>query len=271
MKKTLTLITVALAALSLAACSKDEPAKPAVSAPQASAPTAMSAPAPMAQKVGGTSGTVLETMDAAGYTYVQVDSGSEKIWAAAPKFSVAVGDSVIVPDGMPMNNYHSKTLDRSFPVVYFVDSVMNASSPAGAGAAPAGIQMNGAAMPDGHPPTGVSSSATEAVDLSNIAKATGGLTVGELFTGKDGLAGKEVVLRGKVVKFSPHIMGKNWIHLQDGSGDAAAGTNDLTVTTDVTANVGDTVLVTGALTLDKDFGYGYQYNVIIEDAKVAVE
>ena len=271
MKKTLTLITIALAALSLAACSKDEPTTPAAQTPQTSAPAAMSAPAPTENKTGGTSGTVLETMDAAGYTYVQVDSGTSQIWAAAPKFTVAVGDSVIVPDGMPMNYYHSKTLDRNFSVVYFVDSVMNASSPAGAGAAPAGTPMSGAAMPEGHPETGVSSSAAADIDLSNVAKADDGVTVGEVFTSKDGLAGKEVVLRGKVVKFSPQIMGKNWIHLQDGSGDAAAGTNDLTVTTDITANVGDTVLVTGALTLDKDFGYGYQYNVIIEDAKVTVE
>ncbi len=260
MKKTLTLITVALAALSLAACSNDQPAQPVAQAPQASAPVATSAPIPTTNKVGGTSGTVLETMDAAGYTYVQVDSGSEKIWAAAPKFTVAVGDSVIVPDGMPMNNYHSQTLDRDFPVVYFVDSVMNASSPAGA---PADAQIHDAAIPASAPAADI--------DLSNIVKAEGGLTVGELFSDKATLAGKEVILRGKVVKFSPQIMGKNWIHLQDGSGDAASGTNDLTVTTDITANVGDTVLVTGALTLDKDFGYGYQYNVIIEDAKVTVE
>jgi hypothetical protein len=261
-KKALILVTLALAALSLTACNKEEVAKPAAQAPQAATPTAMSAPTATANQTGGTSGIVLETMDAAGYTYVQVDGGSETIWAAAPKFTVAVGDSVIVPDGMPMNNYYSKTLDRNFPVVYFVDSVMNASSPADAGAA-------GAAMPEGHPAPDVS--AAEAVDLSNIAKAAGGLTVGELFSGKDGLAGKEVALRGKVVKFSPQIMGKNWIHLQDGSGDAAAGTNDLTVTTDITANIGDTLLVSGVVTLDKDFGYGYKYNVIIEDAKVTVE
>ena len=82
-------------------------------------------------------------------------------------------------------------------------------------------------------------------------------------------AGKPVTLRAKVVKYSPQIMGKNWLHLQDGSG--AAGSNDLTVTSDVTANVGDTVLVKGPLTLDKDFGYGYKYDVILEDAKVTVE
>ena len=64
-------------------------------------------------------------------------------------------------------------------------------------------------------------------------------------------------------------MGKNWIHIQDGTGDA--GANDLTVTTDVTANSGDTVLISGTLSLDKDFGYGYAYGVIVEDAEVTVE
>ena len=76
-------------------------------------------------------------------------------------------------------------------------------------------------------------------------------------------------MRGKVVKFSPQIMGKNWIHVQDGTG--AAGTNDLTVTTLDEAKVGDTVLVTGKITLNKDFGMGYKYDLIIEDGKVKVE
>ena len=76
-------------------------------------------------------------------------------------------------------------------------------------------------------------------------------------------------VRGKVVKFTPEIMGKNWIHLQDGTG--AAGTNDLTVTTSAMAKKGDTVVISGALVIDKDFGYGYAYDVIIEDADVTVE
>ena len=261
MKKTLIFITLALAALSLSACSKEEPAAPVAQPAQGSAPTAMAAPA--APKTGGTSGTVVETMNAAGYTYVQVDSGTQKIWAAAPAFTVAVGDSVMVPDGMPMNNYHSKTLDRDFAVVYFVDSILNASAPVSPAA-------GAAEMPEGHPATNVAATPTD-VDLANIAKAEGGLTVGEIFTGKADLSGKDVILRGKVVKFSPQIMGKNWLHIQDGSGDEAAGTHDLTVTTTITANVGDTVLVNGPLTLDKDFGYGYQYNVIIEDANITVE
>ena len=103
-----------------------------------------------------------------------------------------------------------------------------------------------------------------------VAKATGanGYTVAELY-GKSGeLNGKEVVVQGKVVKVSKQIMGKNWVHLQDGSGDAAAGTNNMVTTTQDIAVVGEVVTATGKLAKDKDFGGGYQYTVIIEETKL---
>jgi hypothetical protein len=108
------------------------------------------------------------------------------------------------------------------------------------------------------------------VDLSGIEKAEGGKTVAEVFAEKDQLAGANVTIRGKVVKTNAGVMGKNWLHVRDGSG--AEGTNDLTVTTaSVLPEVGSTVVVSGPLTLDKDFGMGYRYDVIIEDAEVTVE
>jgi hypothetical protein len=111
----------------------------------------------------------------------------------------------------------------------------------------------------------------EAGDISyeGIGKADGGMTVAEIFSGRSGLGGAEVTVRGKVVKFSPMIMGKNWIHLQDGTDHE--GANDLTITTSAQAAKGDTVLVRGLVTLDKDFGAGYRYDLIIEDADVTVE
>ena len=108
------------------------------------------------------------------------------------------------------------------------------------------------------------------VDLTGIAKADGGKTVAEVFAEKDALAGQPVTVRGKAVKVNAGIMGTNWVHVRDGSG--ADGTNDLTVTTAGTVpNVGDTVLVTGTVALNKDFGMGYSYDVIVEDATVAIE
>lgn len=108
------------------------------------------------------------------------------------------------------------------------------------------------------------------VDLSGIEKAEDGKTIAEIFAEKDQLEGEAVVFRGKVVKVNAGIMGKNWLHVRDGSGEE--GTNDLTVTTvDVVPKVGDTVLVAGPVGLNVDFGMGYEYDVIIEDAEVTVE
>ncbi len=110
---------------------------------------------------------------------------------------------------------------------------------------------------------------TADVDISSIKKPQGGKTISEIFAQKDELSGKEVLLRAKVVKFSPQIMKTNWVHLKDGTG--AEGTDELIVTTQSTVKVGDTVLVKGVLHTDRDFGYGYRYDVIIEDAQLRVE
>ncbi len=277
MKKLTILIILIFTIAPLVACSqKEEPAQPAAQTTPAPAPEPTDSspePAPAAAPAG-ISGNVVETMNAAGYTYVYVDNGTEKVWAAAPEFSVEVGDEVMVPEGMAMHNYHSQTLERDFDVVYFVESVLNASNPSMGGS---GMGMMGAAgnagdmqMPEGHPSISGEAAPAE-VDLTNIEKATEGLTVGEIYADKENLSGKPVTLRGKVVKFSPQIMGTNWIHLQDGSGDQAAKTHDLTITSSVQVAVGDTIVASGTLTLDKDFGYGYKYDLIMEDATVTVE
>ena len=123
-----------------------------------------------------------------------------------------------------------------------------------------------AQVPADHP---VAQPAAE-VDLSGIAKAEGGKTVAAVYAEKDALAGQKVTVRGKVVKANAGIMGRNWLHVRDGSG--AEGTNDLTATTaaDLPA-VGTTVVLTGTLALDQDFGMGYQYPVIVQDAELTVE
>lgn len=205
------------------------------------------------------SGTVSETMNSGGYTYVLVDDGDQKFWAAAPVFAVSVGEAVSVPAGMPMQNYHSRTLDRDFDLIYFAESIL-----VGDGSAVADAPL---ALPPGHPEP---SEVTDAgVDFNNIRVAEGGHTINEIYTRKAELGGQEVTLRGKVVKYNPGIMGTNWLHIQDGTGEE--GSNDLTVTTDATVNEGDTVLITGILGVDRDLGGGYFYAVIVENAEVAVE
>ena len=100
-----------------------------------------------------------------------------------------------------------------------------------------------------------------------IEPCEGCLTIAKLFEDKKSFSGKTVKIRGQVTKYLPQIMGKNWIHIQDGS--EFEGGYDLTVTTDLSANVGETVTFEGKITLDKDFGYGYFYNVLMEEGKLS--
>ena len=204
------------------------------------------------------SGKVLEKMDVGSYTYVHVDAGEKKIWAAAARFAVSVGDEVVVPTAAEMRNFHSKTLDRTFEVIYFVEKIHVKGAPeatAGSGA------------PHSVAP---SSEAAGALDLSGIAKAEGGKTVAEILDGGAASAGQEVAVRGRVAKFTPKIMGTNFLHLRDGTTSSGGG-NDLTVTTKTVVDAGSLVLVRGVVTADKDFGAGYKYDLIIEDASVIEE
>jgi hypothetical protein len=210
---------------------------------------------------GGFTGTVTETMNASSYTYVQVDTGKEKIWAAAPEFSVKVGDKVTIPaDGIPMKNYNSKTLKRTFDLVYFVGGIEGATQKS---------STHTAADAPHASPHGSMKPASALVDFSGIKKADGGMTIAEIYAKKNDLAAKQIQVRGKVVKFNAQIMGKNWVHIQDGT--RTSGSNDITVTTQNSTKVGDTVLATGRVVLNQDFGQGYKYNLLLEDAKLEVE
>ena len=246
----LPLLTVLIATLAgLGGCSSpaDEgtPTQPSAPAPASGAARAVTPGVPP-----GT-GKVLETMDAGSYTYVRVDLGGKDVWAAGPQVTVKPGATVTLPSGMAMTNYRSATLDRTFPVVYFVGAIETGEPAANADAAIAAAHA---------------SVATVAPAAAPIARLEGGSTVEEIVSKSADFAGKDVAVRARVVKFNVGILGTNWIHLQDGTG--AAGTNDLTVTTDATVAVGDIIVVRGKVTTDKDFGSGYRYAVIVEKAAV---
>lgn len=226
---------------------------------------AVSSPEPQTA-TNNISGSVVETMNAIGYTYVLVDTDSEQVWAATPQFDVSVGDMVVVPEGMAMHNYYSQTLDRQFDVVYFVESILNASA---ATASTSGTPQG--QMPAGHPPISGTTAAVTSVSVTDIDKLEDGMNIEEIYNARSELSGQEVKLRGQVVKFSPQIMGTNWIHLQDGSGSPEAGTHDLTLTSNTQLKVGDVVVASGKLTVDKDFGHGYAYDLIVENAVVSAE
>jgi hypothetical protein len=224
---------------------------------------ALAAPVPE----GMVRGKVLETMDSGGYTYVLLDNGETEDWHATQQSTVNVGDIVQTTRGMPMQQFISKTLGRTFEVIYFSGALENLSATP---AMPEGHPAT--ALPPGHPTTPAESDvANEMTADMAIAAVEEGKDIAWVYANKDSLAGQSVSLRGKVVKYNADILGANFIHIQDGSGDVADGSNDLTVTSDMEAAVGQTIVVTGDIVLDKDFGAGYSFPVLIEDATIAVE
>ena len=246
--------------------------------------TAESAPSPETQAAAPAvnpdmwRGTVVETMNSGGYTYVYLDTGKEKIWAAGPEAEVAVGQEIVTDKGMAMPQFHAKSLDRTFEVIYFVGSIRDAEAAEAAGetvahdhpqaAVPASPQGAGGGSMGGMG-SGGAHNIVEKAQVKDVAKVAGGFTIEEIFTQSASLGGQNVKVRGQVVKFTANIMGTNWVHIQDGTGSGA--TADLTVTTSATVAAGDLVVVEGPLTINKDFGAGYKYAAIIENASVTKE
>jgi hypothetical protein len=260
---TLSLALFALIAMS--GCGKD---KAGSTAESGAATNARSAPSPAGAKPpNGSSavhGSILETMNAGRYTYVRIHTATGDVWAAGPTTTVAVGDEVTLPEGMLMTDFESPSLGRKFPKITFVDAIRKGGATTtlpGHAAAPAGgpgVGHTGAVM------------GGKAVTAGSIARAAGGRTVAEIHAVRATLGGQRVKVRGQVVRSTPNVMGRNWLHIQDGSADGAPG--DLTVTTSKTvAKVGDLVLVEGVAAVDRDFGSGYRYEVLLEDATVTVE
>jgi hypothetical protein len=292
--KKIYMTTALVLALAITGCNQNEKKAeaPAPETAVAAAPAQETAAAPAAQEAaaaapaaeaaqGALSGTVVETFDSGGYTYIQLDTGTEKIWAAIGQTKVTAGDKISLQNGPVMRDFHSKSLDRTFPEIIFSSGLAGGAAPAAQGGAAGSfaqaVQGEGAAMP---PAGGMSAGAQEAsggsvkaitpVQEVKVEKAEGEncYRVEELFASATDLAGKKVKIRGKVVKVSPNIMGRTWIHLQDGSGNPMNNTHDLVVTSADAPELNSIVVVEGELAKDKDFGAGYFYNVIVEGATV---
>lgn len=219
------------------------------------------------QADAGLTGTVLETIDSGGYTYLRLQAARGEVWAAVRQAAVKKGSQVTVVNGMPMADFESKTLKRKFDHIIFG----SLASGAGPGAAAADAQMDPQVLAGiAAPHAGVASGPADVGEISvKRAEAKDARTVAEIFAGKASLKDTLVSVRGKVVKYNPGIMGRNWIHLRDGSGSRDKQDDDITVTTaETTAAVGDVVVVRGTVHLDRDFGAGYAYPVILEDAKI---
>jgi hypothetical protein len=251
-----TCITTSVFALEAPAVSPGHPGIPAAaphSTPSAVAPA--DAPAPLC-------GKVIQTMNGGGYTYIYIEQkDGKKVWVAVTQLSVKVGDQMSFKPGTEMTKFESKALNRSFDSIIFSNGVLSGGS-AAAGSDPG---KNKGVSP------GSRGAASDKAAKISVTRATGAnaTTVADAFSNSIKLNNKKIVVRGQVVKVSSGIMGKNWIHIQDGTGSEKKKNHNLVCTskTDI-ADIGDVVTISGTLIKDRDFGSGYKYAVIIENCKI---
>ena len=233
----LSIIILVLLAIGFTACEKKEEPKENVSKQAAM-------PAENMHKV-----VVLDNMNASQYTYLKVKENDSEYWIAVPQMEVQKGETLYFGKSMEMKNFHSETLNKTFDSILFVDHVSKTPN-----------EMT--SVPN-HPKLN-----TVKEDVS-VKPVSGGKTIAQIYTDKGSLAGKTVKVRGKVTKFNPNIMGRNWIHIQDGTG--SANNYDLMITSKDIVKLGDVVVAEGTVAVNKDFGAGYSYPVMIEDATVKAE
>ncbi|MCL4547486.1 MAG: nucleotide-binding protein [Bacteroidetes bacterium] len=191
---------------------------------------------------------VEEAIQVSGYTYIRAKEGEKDYWMAVTTMDTKPGETLYYGNAMEMKNFESKELKRKFDSIFFVENISKIP-PADAGASIKATPQK----PN--------------IEKQNITvdKAAGSVTISQLYSGINSYVNQVVTVKGKVVKVNNGIMNKNWVHIQDGTSSGAD--YDLTVTTNETLNVGQVVTLKGTVSANKDFGYGYSYKVLLEDAK----
>ena len=227
------------------------------------------------------SGIVLETMDAADYTYIRVQQDKDSVWVAMPATKVNKGAKINYALGMVVKEFKSKTLGRTFAEVIFSPGLVNDNSTLVQVQAASNMVASSSFSEAVKNETGQQNSmqsqpqvsagsagATVPLIEDEISPATGenSYTVGQIFEKVKELDGQTVQVRGKVVKINLNIMGKNWVHIQDGTGDPMKNSHDLVVTSTAAPELEHVVLVKGKVVANKDFGFGYKYDALIEEA-----
>jgi hypothetical protein len=193
---------------------------------------------------------VVDKIPVKGYTYLQVKENKNEYWIAVPTMEIENGETVYFSKFMVMENFHSDNIDKTFDKILFVEDARKSTTP------------------DEMKKIHSGATSTEKQQI-NIEPLKDGMTILQIYNDKSDLKGKVVNVKGKVVKFNKQIMNRNWIHIQDGTGNE--NEFDLVVTSDQDTKVGDIIVAEGTLSVDKDFGAGYFFPVIVENAKIQIQ
>lgn len=189
-----------------------------------------------------------EVLNTDKYSYIRVKEGAEEHWIAIAKRDIKIGAPYVYTGGLLKQNFMSREFNRVFDKVYLVSDFREAGEANPAGNAGVNIPTSTAPLEAPH----------------DLKPAQGAIRIADLVANLAKYEGKVVKVTGKCVKLNPMIMGRNWVHLQDGSGKNL----DLTVTTAEIVSLGAIVTLEGTLALKKDFGAGYKYDYIMENAVI---
>jgi uncharacterized lipoprotein NlpE involved in copper resistance len=191
---------------------------------------------------------VKEKIDGGAYVYLNVEEGENNYWMAISTMPIEVGNTYYYNGGMVMKDFISKQLDKTFEYITFAEGVR-------------ATEEMPVAAEHAH---GQSNQMVEPVGITEkIEKAKGGTSLEELFKGKSSFDNKTIIVKGKVVKVNNGIMDKNWVHIEDGT--QFNNERDLTITTKEEVKEGDIVTFKGTIVLNKDFGAGYVYDIVLEE------
>lgn len=182
---------------------------------------------------------VIKQFESAGmYIYAKVAENNSEFWIAIPETKIEIGQTYYFEGGTKMVDFKSKELNKTFDEVLFVEALRGHAEKA-----PKAVKT-----------------------IALIDQPNGGTAIKDLLEKASIFSGKEILVKGKVVKVNRNILDRNWVHLRDGT--SFDGKSNLTFTTQDTVKVGDVVTFKGIVTLNKDFGHGYVYPILIEEGKL---
>lgn len=197
---------------------------------------------------------VLEVLPTDKYVYMRAEEEGEEFWVATSKQEVEVGETYYFKKGLLKTNFESKEYNRVFDKVYLVSNIVPANHSA-------------TAMANSSDQEPATKRPAEEIKPANTGpiEVEGSITIQDLVNNKEQYANQEVQVSGRVTKVNPNIMERNWVHIQDGSMDDY----DFVFTTQQAIPEGAIITVKGKVSLDRDFGAGYRYDLIVEDAVLA--
>ena len=193
---------------------------------------------------------VNEVLPATKYVYVNVNEGVEQYWVATALTEIVVGETYFFRGGLLKTNFESKEYNRMFERIYLVSQFV-----------PAKHGGNSSSASDLTTPSSNQKKNDPVKASKKIEKAEGSISIAELVNNYQKYEGQTVQLSGECVKINPQIMGRNWIHLKDGSKD----NYDLVITSDIFVREGSIITIKATVVLNKDYGAGYKYDLILED------